>query len=86
MNVFNKMAALALLSTASYTAMAAEINERRAQAALQPKAAQSEVVAVQAQAPARWDQVLAPQAYGQASVRYQARVVDPALLRTVNLG
>lgn len=86
MNVFNKMAALALLSTASYTAMAAEINERRAQTALQPKAAQSEVVAVQAQAPARWDQVLDPQAYGQASVRYQARVVDPALLRTVNLG
>ncbi len=41
MNVFNKMAALALLSTASYTAMAAEINERRAQAALQPKPAQS---------------------------------------------
>lgn len=88
MNVFNKMAALALLSTASYTAMAAEINERRAQAALQPKAAQSEVVAVhaQAQVPARWDQVLDPQAYGQASVRYQARVVDPALLRTVNVG
>lgn len=86
MNVFNKMAALALLSTASYTAMAAEINERRAQAALQPKAVQSEVVAVQTQAPARWDQVLDPQAYGQASVRYQARVVDPALLRTVNVG
>ena len=77
MNVFNKMAALALLSTASYTAMAAEINERRAQAALQPKAAQSEVVAVQLQAPARWD---------QASVRYQARVVDPTLLRSVNVG
>jgi hypothetical protein len=88
MNVFNKMAALALLSTASYTAMAAEINERRTQAALQPKSAQSEVVAVQAQAPApaRWDQVLDPQAYGQASVRYQARVVDPALLRAVNVG
>ncbi|TCQ92659.1 hypothetical protein [Pseudomonas sp. JUb52] len=86
MNVFNKMAALALLSTASYTAMAAEINERRAQAAPQPKAAHSEVVAVQRQAPAGWDQVLDPQAYGQASVRYQARAVDPALLRAVNVG
>ena len=86
MNVFNKMAALALLSTASYTAMAAEINERRAQAALQPKPAHAEVVAVQQQASARWDQVLDPQAYGQAAVRYQARAVDPALLRGVNVG
>lgn len=86
MNVFNKMAALALLSTASYTAMAAEINERRAQAAAQPGAAHSEVVAVQQPAAARWDQVLDAKAYGQASVRYQARAVDPALLRGVNLG
>lgn len=86
MNVFNKMAALALLSTASYTAMAAEINEKRAQAALQPKAAHAEVVAVQQQASARWDQVLDPQAYGQAAVRYQARVVSPETLGSVSLG
>jgi hypothetical protein len=43
-------------------------------------------VAVQQQASARWDQVLDPQAYGQAAVRYQARAVDPALLRGVNVG
>lgn len=86
MNVFNKMAALALLSTASYTAMAAEINERRAQAVPQPKVAQSEVAAVQGVASARWDQVLDPHAYRQAAVRYQARAVDPALLRGVSFG
>ncbi|WP_323147981.1 hypothetical protein [Pseudomonas oryzihabitans] len=86
MNVFNKMAALALLSTASYTAMAAEINERRSQAVPQPKVAQTEVAPVQQVANGRWDQVLDPKAYGQAAVRYRARSVDPALLRGVSLG
>ncbi|WP_145012908.1 hypothetical protein [Pseudomonas oryzihabitans] len=86
MNVFNKMAALALLSTASYTAMAAEINERRSQALPQPQVAPAEVVAVQEATPARWDQALDPHAYRQASVRYQAHVVDPATLRDLRFG
>jgi len=86
MNVFNKMAALALLSTASYTAMAAEINERRAQAAPQPAVAEADVGRSQDVTPAGWDQVLDPHAYGQVSVRYQARTVDPALLRGVSFG
>jgi len=86
MNVFNKMAALALLSTASYTAMAAEISERRAQAAAQPSVAEADVSRSQHVTPEGWDKVLDPHAYGQVSVRYQARAVDPALLRGVSFG
>ncbi|WP_295461165.1 hypothetical protein [uncultured Pseudomonas sp.] len=86
MNVFNKMAALALLSTASYTAMAAEVEQRRAPAAPQPTVAEADVGRSQDVTPAGWDQVLDPHAYGQVSVRYQARTVDPALLRGVSFG
>lgn len=86
MNVFNKMAALAMLSTASYAAMATELNERRNQAIPQPKVAQAEVTSVQNVPAAGWDQLLDPKAYGQVSVRYQARAVSPEVLRSAVLG
>ena len=85
MNVFNKMAALALLSTASYTAMAAEVESRRAPAAPQPTVAEADVSRAQNVTPGGWDRVLDPQAYGQASIRYQARVVNPQTLGSVSL-
>ncbi|MEH3023604.1 MAG: hypothetical protein PGN19_12815 [Pseudomonas oryzihabitans] len=86
MNVFNKMAAFALLSTASYTAMATEINERRAQATPQPAVAEADASRSQNGTPMGWDQVLDPHAYGQVAVRYQSRSVDPALLRGLAFG
>ncbi|MGM3422135.1 hypothetical protein [Pseudomonas benzopyrenica] len=86
MNVFNKMAALALLSTASYTAMAAEVESRRAPAAPHPTVAEADISRAQHVPSSGWDRVLDPQAYGQAAVRYQARVVIPETLGSVSLG
>ncbi|WP_240795241.1 hypothetical protein [Pseudomonas oryzihabitans] len=86
MNVFNKMAALAMLSTASYAAMASELNERRNQVIPQSKVAEADIAPVQQVTPVGWDRILDSKAYGPVSVRYQARAVSPDVLRSAVLG